>query len=98
MNPAFSSERLRIVSTAAGKDALIPVPINDIFWRNEVTITSSYAGSPADHIEALEKIGSRKIKVCDMITHRFKLADTGKGFKLVAGAGESMKVIREPQR
>ncbi len=31
-----------------------------------------------------------------MFTHRFGLADAGEGFKLVAGAGESMKVIVEP--
>lgn len=83
---------------AAGKDARIQVPINDIFWRNEVTLTSSYAGSPADHIEALKKIASRKIDVCDMITHKLPLAETVKGFKLVAEGKESIKVIIEPQR
>ena len=31
-----------------------------------------------------------------MFTHRFGLADAGEGFKLVAGAGEFMKVIVEP--
>jgi threonine dehydrogenase-like Zn-dependent dehydrogenase len=33
-----------------------------------------------------------------MITHRFGLADVGKGFELVAKAGESIKVIIEPQK
>jgi L-iditol 2-dehydrogenase len=33
-----------------------------------------------------------------MVTHRFGLAETGTGFKLVADAGESIKVIIEPQR
>jgi L-iditol 2-dehydrogenase len=33
-----------------------------------------------------------------MITHRFGLADTVKGFQLVAEAQESIKVIIEPQR
>ena len=87
-----------LVFSAAGKDVKFPVPINDIFWRNEVTITSSYAGSPSDHREALEKIASRKINVYDMITHRFSLADTARGFGLVAEARESIKVIIEPQR
>jgi hypothetical protein len=31
-----------------------------------------------------------------MFTHRFGLADAREGFKLVAGAGESMKVIVGP--
>lgn len=87
-----------IFSAAAGKDALIPVPTNDIFWRNEVTVTSSYAGSPQDHLDALDKIYLEKIRVCDMITHRLKLDETGLGFKLVAEAKESMKIIIQPQR
>jgi threonine dehydrogenase-like Zn-dependent dehydrogenase len=33
-----------------------------------------------------------------MITHRFVLADAQKGFELVAKAGDSIKVIIEPQR
>ncbi len=87
-----------LIFAAAGKGVTLPVPINDIFWRNEVTITSSYAGSPDDHREALEKIASHKINVYDMITHRFGLAETGKGFKLVAEAKDSIKVIIEPQK
>ncbi len=31
-----------------------------------------------------------------MFTHRFALADAGEGSKMVAWAGESMKVIVEP--
>ena len=33
-----------------------------------------------------------------MITHRLGLAETGKGFQLVADAKDSIKVIIEPQR
>jgi len=33
-----------------------------------------------------------------MITHRLSLAETGLGFRLVAEAGESIKVIIEPHR
>jgi threonine dehydrogenase-like Zn-dependent dehydrogenase len=33
-----------------------------------------------------------------MITHRFGLADAQKGFELVARAGDSIKVIVEPQK
>lgn len=86
-----------LVFAAADKDALLPVPVNEIFWRNEVTVLSSYAGSPADHVEALGKIDSKKVIVHDMITDRFGLADTVKGFKLVAEAHESIKVIIKPQ-
>ncbi len=80
------------------KDVRIPLSINDTFWRTEVTLTSSYAGSPEDHKEALALIKAKKVSVRDMITHRLGLAETGKGFKLVADAKESLKVIIEPQR
>ena len=77
------------------KDVTIPLSINDLFWRNDVTLATSYAGSPKDHIEALELIKLSKVKVKDMITHRIKLKDIQKGFKLVSEAKESIKVIVE---
>ena len=83
---------------ATDKGVTIPLSINDVFWRNEVTLTSSYAGSPKDHLEALEKIPSHKINVRDMITHKLSLAETGLGMKLVSEAKNSIKVIIEPQR
>ncbi|MDD4879738.1 MAG: zinc-dependent dehydrogenase [Candidatus Omnitrophica bacterium] len=83
---------------AAEKDLMLPKSINDIFWRTEATLTSSYAASPKENLEALELLRSRKINARDMITHRFALSDAGKGFKLVAGAADSIKVIIEPQK
>jgi len=83
---------------AAEKDLALPKSINDIFWRTEVTLTSSYAATPKEHLEALELISAHKINVKDMITHRFGLAQAGEGFRLVAGAGDSIKVIIEPQK
>lgn len=76
----------------------IPVSINDLFWRMERTLTTSYAGSPADYAAALSLIHARRVPVREMITHRLGLAETGLGFKLVAEAQDSLKVIIEPQR
>jgi L-iditol 2-dehydrogenase len=76
----------------------IPLSINDVFWRNDITLTTSYAGSPEDHLEALELIRSGRVKVKDMITHRFRLKDIQQGFRLVQEAKESIKVIIEPQK
>lgn len=83
---------------ATDKGVTVPLSVNDIFWRNEVTFVSSYAGSPQDHRQALEIIASKRINVKDMVTHRFGLSDAGKGFKLVREARESIKVIIEPQK
>jgi L-iditol 2-dehydrogenase len=81
-----------------GPGVTVPLSINDVFWRNDVTLTTSYAGSPADYAAALQLVQARRLPVGEMITHRLGLAETGLGFRLVAGAGESLKVIIEPQR
>jgi L-iditol 2-dehydrogenase len=76
----------------------VPISVNDLFWRNEITLTSSYGGSPADYAAALGLIQVGKIRVKEIITHRLGLAETGLGFQLVARALDSLKVIIEPQR
>jgi L-iditol 2-dehydrogenase len=76
----------------------IPISINELFSRNEITLTTSYAGSPADYQTALDSIRSGRIPVKQMITHRLSLAETVLGFNLVAEARDSIKVIIEPQR
>jgi len=78
-----------------GKD--VSIPMND-FWRNEITVMTSYGAAPDDLKEALELISKHKVNVRDMITHRLSLAETDKGFQIVADAKESMKVIVEPYR
>jgi len=76
----------------------IPISINELFWRNDITLTTSYAGSPADYQTALELIRAGTTPVRQMITHRLGLAETGLGFQFVADAQNSIKVIIEPQR
>jgi L-iditol 2-dehydrogenase len=81
--------------TEPGRD--LPVPVNE-FWRNGITLMPSYGGSPRDIEMAIDLIRARRVPVHAMITHRLGLAETGLGFRLVAAAGESIKVIIEPQR
>ena len=76
----------------------IPLSINELFWRNDITLTTSYAGNPADYAAALKLIRAHRICPDGMITHRLGLAETGLGFQLVADAQDSIKVIIEPQR
>ncbi|OGO36656.1 MAG: hypothetical protein A2147_07595 [Chloroflexi bacterium RBG_16_57_8] len=78
--------------------ATTPVPMNELFWRTEITLTSSYGGSPGDYQTALDLIGARTIPVGQMITHRLRLAEAGLGFQLVAEGHNSIKVIMEPQK
>ena len=80
------------------KGAKIPIPFNELFWRMEITLTSSYAASPQEYQEALDLISTHKLNLSGMITHRLSLAETGLGFKLVSEARESLKVIIFPQK
>ncbi len=81
--------------TAPGVE--LPIPVNDM-WRNGITLLPSYGNSPYDAEVAIELIRARRVPVREMITHRLGLAETGRGFQLVAEAQESLKVIVEPQR
>ena len=78
-------------------DVKPPLPIWD-FWRDCVTITNSYAAGSEDIKNAINYLQSGSVTVEDMITHRLSLAETQKGFELTANAGESLKVIIEPQK
>jgi len=75
----------------------VSIRVNDLLF-NEITVTSSYSGSREDARIALDLIQTRRVRVREMITHRFGLAETGEGFKLVAEPKDSIKVIIEPQK
>ncbi len=75
----------------------LTLAMNDL-WKRGVSIVHSYAGPPADMRTALELIAAKRVDVSQMITHRLGLGDTGEGFRLTAEAGDSLKVIVEPQR
>lgn len=75
----------------------IPIPITD-FWRNETTIKTSYGASPKDLEEALKILSKKQINVSEMVTHTLDIREASKGFRLVAEAGKSLKVILKPNR
>ncbi len=68
------------------------------FWNDGITLLSTYGGSPFDITNAIELIRAQRLPLREMITHRLPLAETGLGFRLVAEAKESIKVIIEPHR
>ncbi len=76
-------------------DKNIEIPTVDM-WRNEITINSSYGAAGDDLTEALELISSGKLDMRPLITHRLPLQKIQEGFRLVAEAKESLKVVLEP--
>jgi L-iditol 2-dehydrogenase len=79
--------------TAAGID--VPIPLFD-FWRDEISVVTSYAGSGEDLAESIALIRSRQVRVAEMITHRLPLSETGRGFELTASGRDSIKVLIDP--
>ena len=75
----------------------LPVPINQ-FWRNEITIRTSYGAAPNDLEDSMRVLSTKQLNIKDMITHRLSLSEAQKGFSLMAEAGQSLKVILEPKR
>lgn len=80
-----------------GPGVELSVPFND-FWRDCITLMPTYGAGPFDIEVAINLISSRRVLVQEMITHRLGLAETGRGFKLVADAKESVKVVIEPHK
>lgn len=76
----------------------IPISLNEVFWRTDVTLITSYGASPDDYQAALKIIEAGAVPVQKMITHRLPLAEAGRGFQLVAEADDSIKVIIELQK
>ena len=75
----------------------LSVPINQ-FWRNEITMRTSYGAAPNDLEDSMKFLATAQLNVKDMITHRLSMREAQEGFRLMAEAGSSLKVILEPNR
>ncbi|MEM2192445.1 MAG: zinc-dependent dehydrogenase [Candidatus Hadarchaeales archaeon] len=75
----------------------VSIPLAD-FWRNEISVMTSYGAAPRDLVEALDLLSGRKVKVDGLITHRFGLSEIQKAFSMVAAGENCLKVVIEPQR
>jgi L-iditol 2-dehydrogenase len=78
---------------APGRDYLLPL---HELWGQQVALVSTYGAAPLDLAQALDLIRARRVNVRDMVTHRLPLEEAQEGFRLVAEAGESIKVILKP--
>ncbi len=66
------------------------------YWRNDVTIRTSYGAAPLDNAQALELIRSERVDVAPLVTHRFPLEAIGEAFAAAAGGRDCLKVMIEP--
>ena len=75
--------------------AKVDIPFNEL-WREEITLTSSYGGSPRDIRESVNLLREKRLFVADLITHVLPLGKAAEGFRLVAAAHDSIKVVLRP--
>lgn len=68
------------------------------FWRNDVAIKTCYGAAPLDNKQAMELIRSGRVKVDDMISHKFRLDDIGEGFKIAGEGKHCLKVLIYPNK
>ncbi|MGH7539244.1 MAG: alcohol dehydrogenase catalytic domain-containing protein [Gemmatimonadales bacterium] len=75
----------------------LPLPFNEVFWRHEATLASSYGAAPADLAAALALMAEGRADVGPLVTHRLPLADIQRGFALMLDARHSLKIIIDPR-
>lgn len=85
-----------LLFTPLPPDARWQMPAHDLYFK-DVRIVNSYSAGPDDTREAL-RILEGGFPVTQLITHRMPLNDAQKAYKLVADAGETLKVIVYPNR
>jgi L-iditol 2-dehydrogenase len=66
------------------------------FWREEISVLFSYGAATEEIREALALIANKRFDAQKMISHKVPLSRIVEGFGLVAGAGESLKVVITP--
>ncbi len=66
--------------------------LNSLYFR-EVAVVPSYSCGPDDTREALDAIASRRVRVDDLVSHRFGIAEAPEAFARARNAEGSMKVV-----
>jgi L-iditol 2-dehydrogenase len=80
-----------------GSDTQLPVNFDALFWRNDVTLTSTYGAAPGDLEEALDILAAGRADVDQLVTHTLPLGETGRGFAMMMEGRESLKIIVDPR-
>jgi L-iditol 2-dehydrogenase len=85
-----------LLFTPLPPDTPWPMPVNDLYFR-DVSVVTSYSAGPDETREALRLL-ENGMPVKRLITHRFDLDEVREAYRLVAAAGEALKVIVYPDR
>lgn len=87
-----------MIFAADGPNKELSIPVTR-FWLEQQRILFAYGAAPRDMQEAIDWIASGRVKVDDLVTHRFTLDQIGEAFDLATNPRDmSLKVLVEPQR
>ncbi len=89
-----SRGRMVIFSGLAQDNSILPVDFNTLHY-NEQTLVGAYGCSYRHGAAALDYLGSRRIQVDDLISHRFSLWDLEEALVIVKHK-RGMKVLLYP--
>ncbi len=68
----------------------------NLIYHSEVRLIGSYSSTPLEQREALNLIKEKRIKIRELITHKFRLKDLLEAVRLAMRAQDSLKVIIVP--
>jgi len=83
---------------APDPDVALPISLNQLFWRRELTVVSSYGAGDVDFAESLALIEDGLVDPDRIISHVVPLSEVQKGFDLVTNPQESIKVVLDVAR
>jgi L-iditol 2-dehydrogenase len=87
-----------MIFAADGPNKELSIPITR-FWLEQQRVLFAYGAAPRDMQEAIDWIASGRVRVDDLVTHRFSLDQIGEAFDLATNPrGMSLKVLVEPHR
>ncbi len=69
-----------------------PLPFHDLYFR-EVAVVPSYSCGPDDTREASRLIAGRRVRVADLVTHRFGIERAAEAFARAREPDGSLKVV-----
>jgi L-iditol 2-dehydrogenase len=94
INPAGSL----MIFAADGPNKELSIPVTR-FWLEQQRLLFSYGAAPRDMQEAIDWIASGRVRVDDLVTHRFSLDQIGQAFDLATNPRDmSLKVLVEPHK
>ena len=76
----------------------VPLSLNELFWRRELTVVSSYGAGDVDLARSLELIEKGLVDADALVTHRVPLAEVQRAFDVVTEARDSLKVVLDLAR